>query len=771
MKSPYVLATLLATLTAIAGGAAPPALDAATRKDVVEALAAALDAHYVSPQPGQQMAQVVRSKLAAGDYDRIALSGELADALTTDIRSVVDDRHLKVRLAPPGPPPGFTPRAMSAVSDARGGIEEAKVLAGNIGYLSIRGELPLQSAAEPIAAAFASLHDTDALIIDLRTNGGGSPETVALYVSYLSEGAPRVISRVHYREAGAAEVKTTDLGTLSYGTHKPVFVLTSHNTISAGEAFAYDLQSSRRAVIVGEVTAGAANPGDYRPLGHGLVAFVPAGYVANALTGGNWEGVGVMPDAEVPQEQALLEAQRRAVARLQAQPATRDEVSHKMTDGQIVQDLRTRLDRLAAEDKFSGAVLLAKGDKILFEHAYGLADHAFNAPNKVDTKFNLGSMGKMFTGVAILQLVQEGKLSLEAKLIDVVPDYPDRDIARKITIHQLLTHTSGLGDMFNERFEATPREQLVTIQAYLPLFTGKPLLFEPGTRWQYSNAGYIVLGLVIEKVSGQSYYDYVREHIFKLAGMGNTDNYEPHDDVSNLALGYTTARGAPPGARRITNAPMRGASAGGGYSTVEDLLRFSRALQGLKLLNKEYTDLDMTGKIASGRGTSKYAFGMQEDFINGVRIVGHGGGAPGISSNLDMYPDLGYTVAIMTNYDGAASFANGTIQLELTGRGLPRAIHLPPEILQSFAGEYALALPPGAPPFAYAAPMELSAAKGWLLYLPDHRFRPLSPNEFFDDENPNARIIFTKDAQGRVTQARLAAGMMGPAPIRATRQP
>jgi hypothetical protein len=122
-----------------------------------------------------------------------------------------------------------------------------------------------------------------------------------------------------------------------------------------------------------------------------------------------------------------------------AQPTTNDATSRKMTDTQIVQDLRARLNRLAAEDKFSGAVLLAKGDKILFERAYGFADHAFNARNQVDTKFNLASMGKMFTAVAVLQLVEQGKLSLEAKLSDVLPEYPDKNIASRVTIYQLLT--------------------------------------------------------------------------------------------------------------------------------------------------------------------------------------------------------------------------------------------------------------------------------------------------------------------------------------------
>jgi CubicO group peptidase (beta-lactamase class C family) len=438
--------------------------------------------------------------------------------------------------------------------------------------------------------------------------------------------------------------------------------------------------------------------------------------------------------------------------------------------GPAVAQLRRHLDALAAQDAFSGTVLIARGREVLFEQAYGYADRAFNVRNRVDTKFNLGSMGKMFTAVAILQLAQAGRLSLDDTLAKLVPGYPDKDIAARITVYQLLTHTSGLGDIFNEKYRDTPKDRLDTIQAHLALFAGQPLLFEPGTKWSYSNAGYIVLGLIIERVSGQSYYDYVRQHIFKPARMINTDNYKLHDDVANLALGYTTPQapgrpsalnfpgGLPPAGKRITNSDFLqpGASAGGGYSTVEDLLRFSQALQGHELLNEQYTTLAMKGKVATDRGTAQYAFGLIEDFINGVRIVGHSGGGPGINSNLDMYPQLGYTVAVMTNCDGAVALANERIRWWLTGRELPRAVRLDSEALETFTGTYQVSTADAGPRSGGDLPpvsLEIAAdTEGlWLTSGTRHRLLPLSATEFFDDNAPALRVTFGTDGQGQVT--------------------
>jgi CubicO group peptidase (beta-lactamase class C family) len=238
-----------------------------------------------------------------------------------------------------------------------------------------------------------------------------------------------------------------------------------------------------------------------------------------------------------------------------------------------------------------------------------------------------------------------------------LPDYPNKAVASKVTIHHLLTHTSGMGSYWNDKFEAA-KDKIRKVADFMPFFVDGPLQFEPGQRWSYSNAGYIVLGAIIEKASGQDYYDYVREHVFKPAGMTNTDCYELDRDTPNLAVGYTRMgqKQPQPGPRRnnLLLHGLRGGPAGGGYSTVEDLLRFDIALRSHKLLDARYTDLVLTGKSKTDPDEEDwYAYGFGDRRVNGKRIVGHTGGLPGISSALETHLDTGYTLAVLSNYSKA----------------------------------------------------------------------------------------------------------------------
>jgi CubicO group peptidase (beta-lactamase class C family) len=176
--------------------------------------------------------------------------------------------------------------------------------------------------------------------------------------------------------------------------------------------------------------------------------------------------------------------------------------------------------------------------------------------------------------------------------------------------------------------------------------------FEPGSKWAYSNYGFLLLGRVIEVVSGQSYYDYVREHVYKAAGMSSTDSLPESQPVPGRSVGYTKEGGAlHPNTATL---PPRGTSAGGGYSTVGDLLRFANALTGHKLLNAKSTELATTGKVAS-MGEGKYAYGFGDTTTGGVRWFGHGGGAPGMNGDLRIYPESGYTIAVLANLDPPAA--------------------------------------------------------------------------------------------------------------------
>ena len=298
----------------------------------------------------------------------------------------------------------------------------------------------------------------------------------------------------------------------------------------------------------------------------------------------------------------------------------------KENDAELVGATQSFLDSLTRADEFSGVVLIAKRGKELFKKAYGFADRDRNVPNRTDTKFNLGSINKRFTKTAIHQLAAQGKLGLNDPIKKFLPDYPNKEAAEKVTIQHLLSMQSGIGDFFGDRYMAAPKESIRSINDYLPLFADKQLEFEPGTSNRYSNGGYIVLGAIIEKVSGTDYYSFVRENIFKPMGMSNTDAYEKDKEVPNRAKGYTRDGENQSWRTNYGTLPARGSSAGGGYSTSDDLLRFINALE--------------TGIIPA------------PDTEQGLGIAG---GAPGMNAALEWEPRPGYVIAVLSNLDPPAA--------------------------------------------------------------------------------------------------------------------
>ncbi len=298
----------------------------------------------------------------------------------------------------------------------------------------------------------------------------------------------------------------------------------------------------------------------------------------------------------------------------------------KKDASELASTVRAYAQKLADEDAFSGVILLARDGAPIFEQAFGLADRARKIPNRLDTKFNIGSINKSFTALAARQLFAQGKLSLDDPIGKFLPDYPNLEAAVKVTVSHLVDMTSGIGDFFGDRYQATPKDKLRSLKDYLPLFADKPLEFEPGTKTLYSNGGYLVLGLIVEKASGQDYYAYVREHIYKPAEMTDSDSYAKGDVVANRAKGYTHS-----GSAWVPNddtLPARGSSSGGGYSTAHDLLKYVVALQ---------------------KGT----FGeLPEDLKDGMGIAG---GAPGLNAGVEWDAKRGYTIIVLANLDPPAA--------------------------------------------------------------------------------------------------------------------
>lgn len=342
-----------------------------------------------------------------------------------------------------------------------------------------------------------------------------------------------------------------------------------------------------------------------------------------------------------------------------------EQSAKKMTEAEMAKELDAFMQKLAGADLFSGTVLLAKDGKTIYKKAFGTANKDFNVPNRIDTKFNLGSMNKMFTAVAIAQLAERGKLSFDDPLSKFFPDFPDKDSAEKIKIKNLLTHTAGLGGYFSQKFFESSRALFRNVDDMMKLAKEEKILFEPGSRWQYSNTGFLVLGAVVEKASGQSYYDYVRENIYRPAGMINSDCYELDRVNQNLAIGYQkefTDEGVQ-FRNNIFSHVLRGGPQGGGYSTVEDLLKFDTALRSGKLVGKDYVKMLLSAK--PDLKSPEYGYGFQIDVTN--QIAGHGGGFEGISSNLDMFLASGYTAVVMSNYGGGAFPVNDKIREMVLG--------------------------------------------------------------------------------------------------------
>jgi CubicO group peptidase (beta-lactamase class C family) len=303
----------------------------------------------------------------------------------------------------------------------------------------------------------------------------------------------------------------------------------------------------------------------------------------------------------------------------------------------------------AAGGRFSGSVLVAKRDQTVLDAGYGLADRATRAPNIPATLFCSASIGKLFTAVAIGQLAERHKLSFDAPVGDYLTGLPAA-IGDHVTIGDLLDMTAGLGNAVLGRVNP-PR----SLDRMVSLIASERLQFQPGTRFFYSNDDYILLGAVVQKLSGESYADYLRKHILAPADMTHTgySTYIPAR-MSGMAHGYALSGSK---LHDISDEPQIANPSGGAYSTTGDLLRFARAVLDHKLLTPAMTATILTPRVESpqpgGPPVDKYTYGFAYQQVNGITFVGHNGGTPGYAGQIDIYPHTGCVVVILTNQDNA----------------------------------------------------------------------------------------------------------------------
>ncbi len=385
-----------------------------------------------------------------------------------------------------------------------------------------------------------------------------------------------------------------------------------------------------------------------RPMPDGMVAIV------RTERSQRWLGIMITIEPALPHRIATLMFNA-------ARPPV-DAVDRSPIDAEgLARELDLYLAPLAARQAFSGSVLIARGDRVLFARGYGEADRDKGIPNRPETRFGLSSMGKMFTAVAIAQLAEQGKLSLD----DPLGKYLGRGWLstadrKAITLRQLLSHTAGTGDYLSDPRFTGARGKFRRVDDYKPLFADAKLAFPPGTRFQYSNSGFILLGAVIEKVSGRPYQDYVRGAIWGVAGMTATGCTDVAGDDAGIdagiAVGYSQAREGDRTVWRTTQStvPRFGGPAGGCVSTVLDLQRFERALAGGKLISAAMLETLWTD--SGPRGTpSGYGLGFDLDGTPGDRVAGHGGSFPGAYGAFDIYRDRDALVIVLSNGNGIGS--------------------------------------------------------------------------------------------------------------------
>jgi CubicO group peptidase (beta-lactamase class C family) len=326
----------------------------------------------------------------------------------------------------------------------------------------------------------------------------------------------------------------------------------------------------------------------------------------------------------------------------------------QMDDARIATLIESEVRRLADADQFSGVVLVGKGDQVLLQGTYGYEHPESRNPITTRTRFHIASQGKMFTSIAIAQLVEQGKVSLDDTVGELLPGQPWSEQARGITIRQLLSHTGGLGGLF-DRPNYPEGRIFRTATERLAIFAAEPLLFAPGERWSYSNEGFETLAAIVEAKTGTAFNDYILQHVLRRAGMATALPDAPADSLTDRAIPSPHREDDLFGVQPRTTASRgwNAGGAGGGHVSAHDMFRFARAVVGGRLVGRAMVDT-LTAPRADMGGGSQYGYGFMPRQVNGRSVFGHGGGGPrgvAICNDIDVFADGSWTVVVMSNYD------------------------------------------------------------------------------------------------------------------------
>lgn len=338
----------------------------------------------------------------------------------------------------------------------------------------------------------------------------------------------------------------------------------------------------------------------------------------------------------------------------------------RMDDARIASVIESEVRRLADAGQFSGVVLVGKGDEVIFQGTYGYEHPATRVPVTTRTRFHIASQGKMFTSIAIAQLVEQGELSLDDTVGELLPGQPWTEQARGVTLRQLLSHTGGLGGLF-DRPNYTEGRIFRTATERLAIFAAEPLLFAPGERWSYSNEGFETLAAIIEAKTGTPFNQHVLQHVLRRAGMTTALPDAPADSLTDRAIPSPYQEDDWFGVRARTTASRgwNAGGAGGGHASAHDMFRFARAVVTGRLVSRAMVDTLAAPRADMGGG-NQYGYGFMPRQVNGRAVFGHSGGGPrgvAICDDLDIFAEGSWTVVVMSNYDAPLC---GTIKASIT---------------------------------------------------------------------------------------------------------